>query len=157
MSLLSRLLGLSALDLVYETARGDGCSAPFSRRALSALDISVNARDLDAVPRTGPLLVVANHPHGAVDGLALLSSVHNVRRDVRVLATHMLARIPEMHDECFFVDPSGGAESAARSRAGLRAAHLWLRGGGALIVFPSGDRASAAACSTRARSSVPAR
>jgi hypothetical protein len=37
------------------------------------------------------------------------------------------------------VDPFGGPTASARSQAGLRAAHLWLRNGGALVVFPSGE------------------
>jgi putative hemolysin len=51
----------------------------------------------------------------------------------------LLARIPEISSLCFFVDPFGGPEAAARSRAGLRAAHLWVRGGGVLVMFPSGE------------------
>src|SRR6185503_16515013 len=59
-----------------------------------------------------------------------------------VLANRLLARIPELRQSCFFVDPFGGPDAAARSRAGLRAAHLWLREGGALVMFPSGEVAS---------------
>src|SRR5262249_38881552 len=84
-------------------------------------------------------VMVANHPHGALDGLLLLDLVRRVRPDVRVLANRLLARIPELHDSCFFVDAFDGPQAAARSRAGLRAAHLWLRRGGALVVFPAGE------------------
>jgi putative hemolysin len=64
--------------------------------------------------------------------------VRQVRSDARLVANHLLARIPDLADRCFFVDPFGGPEGAARSRAGLRAAHLWLKDGGALIIFPAG-------------------
>lgn len=50
-----------------------------------------------------------------------------------------LERIPELAELCFFVDPLGQAASAANSYAGLRAAHLWVRNGGALVMF-SGRR-----------------
>src|SRR5262249_58452184 len=111
--------------------------APFETRVLDALDIRSQtiAADLTSIPARGPVVIAANHPHGALDGLLLLDAVRRVRPDVRVLANRLLARIPELHDSCFFVDPFEGPEAAARSRAGLRAAHLWLRGGGALIVF----------------------
>src|SRR5205814_9814130 len=92
-----------------------------------------------SVPSTGPLVIAANHPHGALDGLVLASVVRRVRADVRILTNHLLSCIPELADLCFFVDPFGGPNVVARNRAGLRAAHLWLRKGGALIVFPSGE------------------
>ena len=56
-----------------------------------------------------------------------------------MVANFFLQRIPELRDLCFFVDPFEGPHSAARSRAGLRAAHAWLRQGGALVVFPAGE------------------
>jgi putative hemolysin len=136
---LSRLLGLSGCERLYAIARADRSPAPFEDRALKALDISLDATGLDWLPRNGPLLIVANHPHGAVDGLALLSLVRRARPDVRALANSILGRIPEMRDACFLVDPFGGRGAADRSRAGLRAAHLWLRRGGALVMFPSGE------------------
>lgn len=111
------------------------------RAVLDALDVSldVDACDLARLPSSGAAMVVANHPHGALDGLLMVDLVTRVRSDVRVLANHVLARIPELRERCFFVDPFGGPAAAARSRAGLRAAHLWLRQGGALVAFPAGE------------------
>jgi putative hemolysin len=113
----------------------------FARRALQALDITVDcsALDLSHVPGDGPLIVAANHPHGALDGLVLAAVLEQRRPDIRLLANHRLARIPELRECCFFVDPYGGPNAAARSLAGLRDAHRWLQRGGALIVFPSGE------------------
>ena len=105
------------------------------------LDVATLVADagLTRVPRQGPAVIVANHPHGALDGLVLAAALDGVRSDVRLLANRLLERVPEMRDLCFFVDPFGGPEAAARSRAGLRAAHLWLRRGGALVAFPAGE------------------
>jgi len=138
-------LGLSTLRRLYHGvntgAIGANQSEAFERRALRALDIElrVSASDLARIPPDGPLLVTANHPHGALDGLLLAELVRRVRSDVRVIANVFLQQIPELRDLCFFVDPFGGPHAAARSRAGLRAAHGWLRRGGALVVFPSGE------------------
>lgn len=116
-------------------------AASFIDRVLDAMRVRVAATDLDLahVPVSGPLLVAANHPRGALDGLILLSLLRTVRPDVRVVANHILARIPELHEHAFFVDPFGGPTAESRSLAGLRAAHLWLRRGGALVMFPSGE------------------
>ena len=113
----------------------------FDVRALDALDIrpDCSPADVASIPKHGPLVIAANHPHGVVDGLLLASVIRRARPDVRIMANHLLSRIPELADLCFFVDPFGGAGAATRSRAGLRAAHLWLRTGGALIVFPAGE------------------
>jgi len=141
---IEQALAIPALRRLYtdlqRSTSADSCEA-FDRRVLRALDIraEITSGDLAQIPSRGPLVIVANHPHGALDGLLLLDIVRRVRSDVRVLANHLLQRIPELHESCFFVDPFEGPEAAARSRAGLRAAHVWLRRGGALIVFPAGE------------------
>jgi putative hemolysin len=139
---LARALGLSELQRLYpELHHAPG--ATFEARALHALGVTVEAVTHEAIPQTGPLIVAANHPTGALDGLVLTELIRQRRSDVRVLANRLLERIPEVREFCFFVDPFGGADAAARSRGGLRAAHLWLRGGGALLMFPSGEVAAA--------------
>lgn len=132
----SRALGLRTFERLYDRASTSAAST-FEARALEALGIQVRA-DAEPMPSTGPLIVAANHPRGVSDGLAIAEIVRAVRPDARLVMNHLLARIPELADRCFFVDPFGGPKAAARSRAGLRAAHLWLRQGGAIIIFPSG-------------------
>ncbi len=138
--ILASLLGLSALQDLY---RRLPAAAPemFADLALHALRITIvnDGSEGSRIPARGPVIVAANHPHGALDGLALLSIVRRARPDVRLLANHWLAAIPELASLCFFVDPFGGRTAAERSRTGLRQAHLWLRQGGALIVFPAGE------------------
>jgi len=138
--ILERVLALGTYRTLYRHAQPpDG--EPFEARALRALDIKadVAAADLDQIPRSGPIIVAANHPHGMVDGLILMTALRHARADIRILTNQLLSRIPELHDGCLFVDPFDGPGAEARSRAGLRAAHLWLRRGGALIVFPAGE------------------
>src|SRR5262245_3459900 len=135
-------LGISTLRTLYRRVQLERAAGePFEHRALCVLGIEpqVDESDLSSIPGRGPVVIAANHPHGAVDGLLLLDLVRRVRPDVRVLANRLLDRIPELHDSCFFVDPFDGPDAAARSRAGLRAAHVWLRRGGALVVFPAGE------------------
>ncbi len=66
--------------------------------------------------RAAPLIVASNHPHGALDGLVLASILLRHRSDVRILTNHLLARIPELADLCFFVDPFGGARRTRAAR-----------------------------------------
>lgn len=140
-TVLSRFPGFRQLFQVYrrcvDAVEGDS----FEARALKALDIHccVDSSSIRQVPPTGPLIVAANHPTGIADGLVLIESIRRTRRDVRILANQLLAGIPELRDSCFFVDPFGSRSSANRSVAGLRAAHRWLRRGGAILLFPAGE------------------
>ena len=111
----------------------------FATAALRVLDVSAECDAVEKIPDHGPLIVAANHPHGALDGLVLLDGIGRVRPDIRLVANHFLACIPELRDLCFFVDPFERRDSTQRSLAGLRAAHLWLRRGGALLIFPAGE------------------
>ena len=146
--LLSWLVNAPTLGALYE---GIDHQTPerFAELALALLGIGVDcpAEDLSRVPRKGPLVIASNHPHGAADGLAIAAVMGEVRSDVRLLANHLLARIPELRACCFFVDPFDRPGAAMRSRAGLRAAHLWLKRGGALVVFPAGEVANRRASS----------
>ncbi|PLP28028.1 GNAT family N-acetyltransferase, partial [Klebsiella michiganensis] len=44
---------------------------------------AIPAHDLEQIPEHGPLVIIANHPTGTLDGLALLYAVSRVRRDVK--------------------------------------------------------------------------
>jgi putative hemolysin len=138
--LLSWLLGLRTYRSLYTLTQSKQ-DEPFACRALKALEIEPCVSDEDRVhvPPNGPLIVASNHPHGALDGLVLASILQRHRADVRILTNHLLARIPELAEFCFFVDPFGGPSANARSRTGLRAALSWLSNGGTLIVFPAGE------------------
>ncbi len=142
--LLEWLMALDTYRAIYRQTQA-APREPFESRVLRVLDISANvsAADLDGIPRSGPVIVAANHPHGLVDGLVLMAALRRIRPDIRVLTNQLLARVPELRECCLFVDPFDTPGAEVRSRAGLRAAHMWLRRGGVLIVFPAGEVAHA--------------
>jgi putative hemolysin len=137
--LLSWALRLNTLRELYAQANSDRSAFPTNALRVLCARADCRADEVARVPADGPLIVAANHRHGALDGLLLLDLIGRARKDVRLLANHLLARIPELRDLCFFVDPFQRPGAAERSLAGLRAAHLWLRRGGALVVFPVGE------------------
>ncbi len=94
----------------------------------------VTQREREHIPAEGPLLVVANHPLGMVDALALLHLVGGVRRDVRVLGNDVLDMVPQLDELLLPVDVFGGGASS-RMRAVFRA----LEQGMALVMFPAGE------------------
>lgn len=140
--LAERLLGLTELNRRYVTRYGtQGSSRRFCDEALSILDagVEVESDGLSRIPATGPLVVVANHPFGAIEGLALESAIAHVRPDVKVMGNFLLSRIPETREHGIFVDPYAGEAAMAANRRPMREAVEWLRRGHALIIFPAGE------------------
>jgi putative hemolysin len=144
-SFLSLLPGSRELARLYECCLDSMAPADsFESRALDTLEIAAHVEMIGAheIPDTGPLSVAANHPTGMADGLVLIDAIRRTRRDVRIVANHLLACIPEMRDVCMFIDPFGGTRATSRNVPGLRAAHNWLRRGGSILLFPAGEVAS---------------
>jgi putative hemolysin len=103
------------------------------------VQLEVPTADLDRIPAKGPLVAVANHPSGVLDGAAMGALLSRVRPDVRILADSLLEAIPELHQHCIFVQTPIGPSSSARNPRALKHATEWLRRGGALVVFPAGE------------------
>jgi putative hemolysin len=132
---------------MYAEATGAAVVEDFPERALEYLGISwrVEGRPSSTIPAEGPLVVVANHPFGAADGLILLSLIRQVRPDVKLLGNYLLGRMPELRPILLEVDPFAGDGSRAMNARMVRRAIDWTRRGGAVIVFPAGEVASVAA------------
>src|SRR5215510_6938548 len=140
-SALERLLLLRKLDELYFEVVREDCELNFVERILKALNISyqLESNDLRQIPRQGPVVVVANHPFGMVDGAILASIVRSVRPDFKLLANFSLNRISELRNTIIPVDPYGKADSTKGNIRPVREAIAWLKNGGALGVFPAGD------------------
>jgi len=109
----------------------------FVERVLETLDVdySVANTDRENIPVEGRAIIVANHPLGALDALALIHLVGSVRRDVKVLANDMLLQFAQLAPLLLPL-PVFGSGSAVR---GLRHACRALEDEQALIVFPAGE------------------
>lgn len=98
------------------------------------------AEAIARIPRTGPVVVVANHPFGLAEGPTLGALLLGVRPDVKFLANSMLSVLPGLDPYLIPVDPFGN--DAALNRRGMRRSIEWLRRGGLLVTFPSGEVAA---------------
>lgn len=96
--------------------------------------------DLHRVPRRGPVVAVANHPFGMVEGVILGSLLLRVRPDVKFLANSMLSNVPGLGEYVFPVNTFGGA--AKENWRSLRQSIDWVKKGGMLVVFPAGEVSS---------------
>jgi putative hemolysin len=103
------------------------------------VDLHVDAVDQARIPATGPVVVVANHPYGMLDGAILTVLLTRVRPDVKVLTNFVLGDVPELQKHCIFVDPFQIGHSVDRNRRAMREALAWLRAGKMLAIFPAGE------------------
>jgi putative hemolysin len=103
------------------------------------IDFRVDSADQSRIPATGPVVVVANHPYGVLDGVLLTVLLTRARPDVKVLTNVLLADVPELQHHCIFVDPFDTDRSVESNRKAMREAVAWLQGGGMLAIFPSGE------------------
>jgi len=140
-ALLERMTALDRCRSLYNGKLRNVDAEEFPARVLEALDIDyrITAEDLERIPRTGPVVIVANHPFGAVEGLILADLLGKIRPDVRIMANFLLKGIPELHRKLIAVDPFAGKDAARRNVRPLRDCIRWLKGGGALVVFPAGE------------------
>ncbi|MGY0113686.1 lysophospholipid acyltransferase family protein [Enterobacter roggenkampii] len=106
-------------------------------QVLEHLDIlcTVSARDLEQIPEHGPLVIIANHPTGTLDGLALLYAVSRVRRDVKVVTNRMLTHLEPLSSLFIPVDNMGGRTA----KTSLVQMEQHLQNAGVLIFFPAGE------------------
>ena len=111
------------------------------QRVLDELAIeTVYAGAIDEIPKTGPLVIVANHPFGIIEGPVLGAMLHRIRPDVLFVTNSLLAELPELAPQLIAVDPFG---DAAHANSGpVRRALRHLREGGVLVVFPAGEVSS---------------
>jgi putative hemolysin len=106
--------------------------------------LRIDPVDMSRIPATGPVVVVANHPFGMLDGVALAALLTRVRPDVKVMTNYLLRDIPELARHCIFVDPFHGDGPACSLSSGMnhravREALNWLQSDGMLAVFPAGE------------------
>ena len=75
-----------------------GADRPIQERLLQRLAVTyrVADRDLQHIPRKGPVVVVANHPFGILEGAILSTLLGRIRPDVKFLANDILTVIPEI-------------------------------------------------------------
>ena len=114
-------------------------------------DCTVRHSDLENIPARGRVIIVANHPLGGLDGLALLRLVSSVRRDVRIVVNELLLNITQLNNLFLPVDAMGGETRKADISRILDA----LNNDEAVIIFPSGEVSRAGPKGIRDRKWLP--
>jgi putative hemolysin len=125
--------------------RGAPSGQAFWRAALDTMgiDLTTPQEQLDRIPREGPVIVVANHPHGMVDGMIFADLIGRVRPDYRILTRSLLTSIDEVAGSYMIPVPFPHDPDAQRKGVEMRAKSMaHLKDGGVVALFPSGVVAS---------------
>lgn len=96
----------------------------------------VSARSLNHIPAEGRVIIVANHPIGSLDGLALLKLVRTVRPDVRIVANELLTHLEPLQSLFLPVEVLSGKPTY---KSQFRSMMSCLEKEEALIIFPAGE------------------
>ncbi|KZY54226.1 acyltransferase [Sulfitobacter sp. KE29] len=121
--------------------RGTPSGQAFWRAALDTMgiDLTTPQTQLDRIPKEGPVVVVANHPHGMVDGMIFADLIGRVRPDYRILTRSLLTSIDEVAGSYMIPVPFPHDPDAQRKGVEMRAkAMAHLKEGGVVALFPSG-------------------
>jgi putative hemolysin len=141
--ILSGQLRLKRLYDIYQAEMSG--STDFWEAAMRLLDLSLDydAGKLAQLPTTGPLVIVANHPFGLVDGLLIGHLANRVRDDFKILTNARLYP-PDAAIQRYIlpIDFDPGAEAKATTLKTRAISRRHLADGGCLIIFPAGGVAT---------------
>jgi putative hemolysin len=136
MELIGRLLCESDINRFLASHPGiEGFQ--FAEKVLEHFNLSYSVANTDRenIPATGPVVIIANHPLGALDALALLLMVSEVRQDIRIVANGLLTQLEPLKRLMLPVDNMGGKTGRDR----IRRIEATLQAGQAVIIFPAGE------------------
>jgi len=108
------------------------------------LGLDILRGSLDLIPRDGPLIVIANHPYGLLDGLMLGHILSHRRGDFRILAHHVFCKAPDLARVILPVAFDETKAAVQRNLETRRVALDYLGQGGAIGIFPGGTVSTAA-------------
>lgn len=136
LSFLKRLLHESEVNEFLEQNK-DYVGFEFIDRVLDHFNFSYQVSQVDRrnIPASGRVMIIANHPLGALDGLALLRLIGEIRPDVKIVANDLLMSLDGLKKLVLPVDNMGGKTG----RQQLKAIMSSLHNEEAVIIFPAGE------------------
>jgi len=98
------------------------------------VNYEIKKTDFEKIPSEGKLIIVSNHPLGGLDGLSLIRTIYEIRKDVKIVANDVLMQISNISEFILPID----LYSMSKQRIQLVNIEKSLRNEEAIIFFPSG-------------------
>jgi putative hemolysin len=125
----------------FEKQNAEYRGQKFWRGALNIMGINLMTPEeqIKRIPGEGPVVIVANHPHGMVDGMIFADLIGRVRQDYRILTRSVLTGLDEAATSFMIPVPFPHDPEAQRKMVEMRAKTMThLKEGGVVALFPSG-------------------
>lgn len=107
------------------------------------LSLDVVGGSLKNIPANGPLILIANHPYGILDGLMMGHLLDAVRGDFRILANSVFKRAEALNRVILPISFDETKEAVKLNLTTRATALKYLSDGGAIGVFPGGTVSTA--------------
>lgn len=140
---LMQLLKLNKINKMYSD-NIDKSGIDFINAVIDHLEFNyeVSKEDIKRIPKSGPFIILANHPFGGIDALILIKIFAEIRSDIKAMANFLLQKIEPIRDFMFPVNPFETRKNAKSSFTGIKSALAHLEEGKCLAIFPAGEVSS---------------
>jgi putative hemolysin len=135
------LLRFDKLNRVYNQI-GDKKGLDFIDELIKILNINFlcDIEELQKrVPKTGPVIVVSNHPFGGLESILLLKILSQLRSDVKIVSTQLLQKIEPISEFFIEEDTFHRKNDKGTMKSGTDQSSAHLEEGGILCFFPAGE------------------
>jgi len=143
---LEMLTGRGALQRLYDALVDESLKdTSFWQAAVERLELSIDTdmSQLMSVPENEPLVVIANHPFGVVDGIAICHLISLIRPNFKVVLNHVLCQDSRIDRHVLPIDFGTNRAAKVNNLATRKACLKELGAGGTIIIFPAGGVSTA--------------